>query len=247
MSFLNLKIPFDMEFYNNLDMPTAHSIVRNGLFKDNGLSKTDKLNCYSWSIPREHCKTGMQYAEEKGTICDQCNTARGHYGTRVVKTAMHQRYDAWLEQEHWIEAITYLIRNSGYDLFRWFDSGDLQDEYMLLQFIKVANMLPKKRFWIPTQEKEIVTNVIREGYEIPKNMTIRLSAKYINGDPPKDLAKELNSQPNVHGYIGTSRVLTKQVFTDYNGFTCPSSRQGGQCLSCTLCWEAMPDIPYLKK
>lgn len=247
MSFLKLVVPFDMEFYHNLDMPTANDIVRHWERNENGLSKTDKLNCYSWSIPREHCKTGMRYAEESNTTCSQCNTARGHYGTRVVKTAMSQRYDAWLEQKYWIEAITYLIKNSGYELFRWFDSGDLQEEYMLLQFIKIANILPKKKFWIPTQEKEMVANVVRKGYEIPKNMTIRLSAKYINGDPPTQLAKELNSQSNVHGYIGTSRVLRIKEFNDYNGFVCPSSKQGNQCLSCTMCWKSIRDIPYLKK
>jgi hypothetical protein len=247
MSFLKLLIPFDMEFYNNLDMPTANNIVRNGFFKENGLSSTSKLNCFSWGIPMEYCKTGSELALMKNTICNGCTCNHGKYTIPHNRTVYDQRFNAWREQPHWIEAITFLIRNKGYTIFRWFDSGDLQEEYMLLQFIKIANMLPKKRFWLPTQEREMVANVIRDGYEIPKNMTIRLSSIHINGDPPKDLAKELNSYPNVHGYIGTSRVLTKQVFENYNGFTCPSSRQGGKCLDCTLCWEAMPDIPYLKK
>ena len=248
MSFLKLVVPFDRTFYNNLDIPSANSIVRNGLFKDNGLSKTDKLNCYSWSIPVSHCKTGSELREVENTVCSGCNVNnRGHYGTRVVKNAMEQRYDAWIEQEHWIEAITFLIRNTGYDLFRWFDSGDIQEEYMLLQFIKIANMLPKKRFWIPTQEREMVSHIIKDGYEIPQNMTIRLSSTYINGEPPTYLAKELNSYPNVLGYIGTSRVLRTQQFNGYDGFICPSTKQGNQCLSCTMCWEKVGDIPYKKK
>jgi len=150
MSLLKLVVPFDVSFHNQLDMPTAHKILRNGMFSDRGLSRTEKLNCYSWGIPTKYCKTGSKLSEIKGTVCKGCNIKRGHFTTPIVKTCYQQRYDAWLEQPNWIEAITYLIKNLGYDLFRWFESGDIQDEYMILQMIEVANRLPKKRFWIPT-------------------------------------------------------------------------------------------------
>ena len=242
---MKLKVPFDMDFYHELDMPTANLIVRNGKFKERGLSDTDKLNCYSWGIPREYCKTGSKLAmEDPDSICAKCSTKKGHYTIPDVANVYQQRYDAWIQQEHWIEAITFLIKNSGYDNFRWFDNGDIQDEYMLLQFIKVAEMLPKKKFWIPTQEHDIVFNVIDQGYEIPKNMTIRLSTRKRFTEPPTDKAKRFNDYPNVKGYIGTSSTVNKDDFNEFNGFKCPSSKQGNKCLDCEACWQRIPNIPY---
>jgi len=79
-------------------------------------------------------------------------------------------------------------------------------------------------------------------------MTFRLSAKYVNGAPPTDFAVILNGYQNVKGYIGTSTVSRTKEFTEMSTFKCPADdTQNRRCLSCTMCWDKLPNIPYKKK
>lgn len=248
MSFLKLAVPFDIKFYNSLSVPTANRILRNGLFDSNGLSKTNKLSMYSWSISPSKCITGNILSMNKDSVCAGCYAKRGNYVYHESKNAMDQRFDAWKEQEHWIEAITFLIRVTGASkMFRWFDAGDLQEEYMLLQIIKIANILHDFKFWLPTHEIEIIENIIKQGYDIPKNLKILLSSTYVNGAPPLEKAKELSMYINVHRKIGTTVVLKSKEFKGYYGFKCPSSYQGNKCLDCTVCTTSDLDIIVYKK
>ena len=248
MSLFQFKVQFDQAFYNKLDLPSATKIVRNGNPRTdiNALSKPSKMNCLAWNIPAKYCKTGSELRDVKGSVCSSCYACRGHYQIgRTVKRALEERYNAWMTQEHWIEAMTFLIHISSQDKFRWFDSGDLQDFFMLLQIMEIARRTPSTKHWLPTQEHEMVTAFIQRGYEIPENMTIRLSAKMVDEEPPTGLAKELNSYPNVHGIIGTSGVLTKDNWAK-SKHMCPSSLQGNNCGSCTRCWSSESHIDYKK-
>jgi hypothetical protein len=249
MSFLKLIVAFNREFYNNLTVPDANRILRNGWFDKNGLSQTIKLGMQSWSIPTWACHTGSLLSAIEGSVCKGCYAKRGNYTYQSVKDCLDQRLTAWQEQENWLEAITFLIRTTEPSKnFRWFDSGDLQDQYMLLQIIKIAKELPNFKFWLPTHEKHIVQETVEQGYEIPKNLKIWLSSEMVDGEPPLELAKELSSYPNVKRPIGTTVVLSKKEFDSYKGFKCPSSKQGNKCLDCTMCTNSNIDIlPYKKK
>lgn len=246
MSLFLLKVYFDQKFYDKLDLPTAARIIRNGNPRTDitALSRPSKMNCLSWSIPADYCKTGSDLHEVTGSICSKCYACRGHYKIgRTVKNALEERYQAWLTQEHWVEAMTYMINTLSKEKFRWFDSGDIQDMYMLLQITEICKRTEKTRHWLPTQEHELVTGFIKGGYEIPENLTIRLSARMIDGNPPIELAKELNNYPNVMGYIGTSGVLETKLWEE-SRYACPSSLQGNNCGLCTKCWARIPNIDY---
>jgi len=248
MSFLKLVVPFDRKYYNTLSVPVANRILRNGHFDSNGLSNTKKLSMKSWSIPPSACITGKILSLMPDSICAQCYAKRGNYNYREPKDAMAQRLDAWREQEYWLEAITFLIRTTEPSkMFRWFDAGDMQEEYMMLQIIKVANELSDFKFWLPTHEIEMVENIVKQGYIIPRNLKILLSSSYINGAPPLEKAKELSKYPNVHRKIGTTVVLKTKEFEEYHGFKCPASKQNNKCLDCTVCTTSDLDIIAYKK
>ena len=215
MSLFLHKVYFDKSFYQTLDLAKATFIVRNENPKKytaiTALSNPKKMNCFAWNISADKCITGSRLRLLKGTVCSKCYAHAGHYLIgRTVKSALEERYQAWKTQEHWMEAMAYLIVTLSKEKFRWFDAGDLQDEYMLLQICEIAKVTRTTKYWLPTHEDELVTNFVKRGYELPENITIRLSGDYIDGEVPTSLAAELNAYPNVKGFIGTSGVMEKE-------------------------------------
>lgn len=248
MSLLLYKIHFDAKFYRTLDVAKATAIIRNGNKKKDivGLSYPSKMNCLAWSIPTKYCKVGMELRDNPKSSCAHCYACQGHYLIgKTVKSALEQRYQAWRTQEHWLEAMTYLIKALSNDRFRWFDSGDLQDMYMCAQIMEIATRTTRTMHWLPTQEHEMITAFIKAGYAVPENVTIRLSTREMSGEPPSQLAQELMSYPNVKGFIGTSRVITNDEWLESHD-ACPSSLQGNNCGTCNRCWKDSPNIDYRK-
>jgi hypothetical protein len=88
--------------------------------------------------------------------------------------------------------------------------------------VQVARNLPEIKFWLPTREYGIVSEWIKANGALPENLTVRLSALMLEGQPPVGIAKRLN--------LTTSGVSK-------SGFTCPSSTQGNKCLTCRACWD----------
>jgi hypothetical protein len=68
------------------------------------------------------------------------------------------------------------------DYFRWFDSGDIQDEKMLMDIIKVCEATPNCKHWLPTREISIVKKVLSKT-QIPENLNIRISSNFIGKEP----------------------------------------------------------------
>jgi hypothetical protein len=185
------------------------------------LSSPSKMPCYGYSIPARHCITGGKLHKVKQSICSVCYALKGRYVFPNVLAAMEKRFSS-LHHVLWEQAITYLIRKrekSGF--FRWHDSGDIQSENHLDMLCKVARNLPDITFWLPTREYSIVSGYM-EKHSIPDNLTIRLSAFMIDGEPPVAIAKRLNLVVS-----GVSK----------EGFNCPSSKQNGKCMDCRACWS----------
>ena len=88
--------------------------------------------------------------------------------------------------------------------------------------VKVAKNLPTIQFWIPTREYSFVSTYLKKHGAFPDNLTVRLSALMVDGQPPVGMAKRLG--------LTTSGVST-------SGFTCPANSQGNKCLSCRACWD----------
>ena len=147
---------------------------------------------------------------------------KGRYVFDNVLNAMEKRFKSLFNTE-WVEAIVFLIQKkekSGY--FRWHDSGDLQGEWHLNKIVNVAKRLPQIKFWLPTREISTISEWIAKGNVIPENLTIRLSAFMLDGQPPIAAANRLGL------------CVSGASATDYN---CPASKQDGLCGDCRNCWN----------
>ncbi len=109
---------------------------------------------------------------------------------------------------------------AGAMLHRWFTGGDLQSVAMLRVFAKVAELLPAMSFWLPTRERKTVNSWQAVTLEQPANLVIRVSATMIDSEPTNN--------------ANTSTVHTQNAI----GWNCPAYKQGGNCGTCTACWNS---------
>ena len=199
-----------------------------------GLSRTSKLECGSFSLSAFDCVTGSKLAKVKDSVCNKCYARRNTYLYPSVKTAQARRIKK-LNSPSWAEAMVKLIRiqalENDTNLFRWFDSGDLQ-EGMLAKIVEVCKLTPEIKHWLPTHEASmIIKDKEKLGGKLPANLIIRLSASMIDGNPPKSWE-----------YSSTVHKKTEPV-----GFLCKAKDQGGKCLDCTACWDKdIKNISYMQ-
>lgn len=145
-----------------------------------GLSKPSKMPGMAWSISADKCHIGSKLRNVKNSTCSHCYAKKGRYVFKNTQKAMQRRLDK-LKDPLWIEAMVFLLKNEKH--FRFFDSGDLQDEDHLKKIITVCERVPNCKFWIPTREIAIVKNFLKSGGKIPDNACIRISAPLIDKTP----------------------------------------------------------------
>ena len=185
-----------------------------------GLSKPGKMPGWSIGIPAKECKTGSKLRKVKGSVCDDSYALKGCYVFKVVQDAQYRRLKA-IYTAPWVEAMAHLINSKKPDVFRWHDSGDVQDLEHLNKIYEVCRLTPGKRHWMPTREAWIKDHLDRA----PSNLVIRFSAPMIDQAAPA-------SWPN------TSTVVTAQA-------TCPAPYQDNQCKDCRNCWnKEIKNISY---
>ena len=187
-----------------------------------GLSKPSKMPGWSIGIPAKECKTGSKLRQVKGSTCYNCYALKGCYVFKVVQDAQYKRLEA-IKSPLWVAAMTILINSKKSKWFRWHYSGDVQDLQHLNKIFDVCRLTPGIKHWMPTREAWIKDHVSRA----PDNLIIRFSVPMIDQEPA-------GSWPN------TSTVVTA-------GATCPSSKQGNQCLDCRNCWnKKIKNVSYGK-
>ena len=187
------------------------------------LSKPSKMPGWSIGLPAKECKTGSKLRHVKDSVCYDCYALKGCYVFKVVQDAQYRRLAA-ITGDKWVEAMAHLINSKKPDVFRWHDSGDVQDLDHLKKIYAVCRLTPGKRHWLPTREAWIKKHL----YDKPDNLVIRFSAPMVN-------QRAHASWPN------SSSVITKdQPWFGATSIVCPSSKQGNQCLDCRQCWN--PDI-----
>ena len=91
-----------------------------------GLSKPSKMPGWSIGLPAKECKTGGKLQKVPGSVCFDCYALKGCYVFKVVQDAQYRRLRA-LQDPQWVKAMTHLINSKKPDVFRWHDSGDVQD------------------------------------------------------------------------------------------------------------------------
>lgn len=196
-----------------------------------GFSWPEKMPCPAYSIPATLCKVGGKLRNVVGSVCAKCYALKGRYLFPAVRAALARRLRA-LRSPLWAEAMAFLIQAEGNRWFRWHDSGDIQSVAHLRQIVKVCNLTPDVRHWLPTREYATVAAFIERGGTIPENLTVRLSGLMIDGPAPDAIAARL-------GCVTSTVVST--------GATCPAPQQGKKCLTCRACWDrATGNVSYAK-
>jgi len=179
-----------------------------------GLSKPSKMPGWSIGIPAAECKTGKKLVDVEGSVCEGCYALKGCYVFAVVQAAQYKRLKA-IRHPDWVKAMALLINSKKADVFRWHDSGDVQDLEHLQKIYEVCRLTPSKRHWMPTREAWIKQHL----HDKPANLVIRLSSPMVNQGP-------------VMSWTNTSTVSTKP-----EDRTCPAPDQDNECGSCRQCWD----------
>jgi hypothetical protein len=123
-----------------------------------------------------------------------------------------------------ISLVEWQAAKNGQPFFRWFDTGDLQSPSMLERIATVAAATPDVQHWLPTHESGMVRDYLARHHP-PRNLTLRLSATYIDGDPPTLLD------------LPTSTVHRLRAPF---GYACPAyDNHPTQCGSCRSCWDPL--------
>jgi len=187
-----------------------------------GLSKPSKMPGWSIGIPAKECKTGKKLRQIKNSVCEGCYALKGCYVFAVVQAAQYKRLEA-INHPDWVLAMATLINSKKPDVFRWHDSGDVQDVQHLEKIFEVCRLTPSKRHWMPTREAWIKDHM----QAAPANLVVRFSSPMIDQGPVKSWAN-------------TSTVSTKSR-------SCPAPDNNNECGSCRACWDPnVKNIEYGK-
>ena len=189
------------------------------------------MPCYSYSIPAVNCISGSKLAAIKGSVCSNCYARKGRYLFGNVKKALASRLKS-ITSENWVDNMVFLIKNSGYQFFRWHDSGDLQGAWHLDKIVDIARKCPSVKFWMPTKELTMISQWKKNNGEFPKNLCVRISA------PMKE--------SQVSNKIGPSSMVIKDInspkLQNMRPVTvCPAASTHGKCGECRACWDREVD------
>ena len=179
-----------------------------------GLSKPSKMPGWAIGIPAAECKTGNKLKLIPNSVCSGCYAEKGCYVFAVVQAAQYKRLKA-IAHPQWVEAMATLINSKKPDVFRWHDSGDVQDVDHLEKIFEVCKLTPTKRHWMPTREAWIKDHMA----SCPDNLVVRFSSPMVDQEPVKSWAN-------------TSTVSTKSR-------SCPAPDNNNECGSCRACWDPL--------
>ena len=176
-----------------------------------------------WTIPPQYgCNFGAKLAKKEGTPCFNCYAdERGNYTYPSVHVN-RTKHAVAIFHPLWKYAMVKLIGHRINPLdpyFRWVDSGDVVNAQMLEDIFWIARQLPTIKFWLPTQERKIVKDVLSRT-SVPDNLCIRISS-----------AKVDNHNVKERGNLCSSSVSTT------GNHDCPSELHANTCGPCRACWD----------
>jgi hypothetical protein len=177
------------------------------------LSKPSKMPGWSIGLPAKECKTGSKLRKIEGSTCYDCYALKGCYVFKVVQDAQYRRLAA-IKDPRWVEAMAHLINSKKPDVFRWHDSGDVQDLDHLNKIYEVCRLTPGKRHWLPTREAWIQKHLASK----PENLIIRFSMPMVDQAPA--------------GSFEHYSTVVK------SGANCPAPQQDNECRDCRNCWNS---------
>jgi hypothetical protein len=214
------------------------------MFLADALGVAGSLSCVSkgggqwasWGIPASMCPRGVELQQCDGTACKVCYAnMRGNYRHPNVINAQLRRLEA-IENPLWVDAMVALVEV--WEYFRWFDSGDVQNLAHLDKIFAIARRCRRTKFWLPTHEPYLIGERLDD---IPRNMTVRISADFIE-DRPTTPTWGLPTS-TIHCWPG--EPVPAADGNRKHSVECKAHLRGG-CGRCRICWEeVVPNVSYL--
>ena len=199
------------------------------------LSKTSKMPCKSFALPAGK-KTCIGMIDTDGKIkdvCKKCYAMKGSYSWRTAKALREHNLNETLNNLEGFKAdIIKLLTKEKSDYFRWFDSGDIYDNDLLVTIYEICKNTPTINHWIPTKARELLDQDLWLKLENLDNVTVRYSSPSING-----------YYQSIHG----STVIQKgQEVDETRVFKCPVglTDERKKCGDCRECWNSNKVIAY---
>ena len=203
-----------------------------------GLSKPSKMPGWAYGLPAKECKTGSKLVKVAGSTCEGCYALKGCYVFKVVQDEQYRRL-ASIKHELWTGAMALLINSKKSKVFRWHDSGDVQDEAHLIKIFAVCKLTPETRHWLPTREAWIKHFLP----ECPDNLVIRFSAPMVDQDAPSSwpTTSTVTSSHNSENCpaFRTDKTGTVHTLEAFDTMTKENKKDLdlGHCGSCRRCWN----------
>ena len=212
------------------------------------LSNTSKMPSKSISLSAKLCKVGSKLVNVIGSTCHKCYALKGMYNMPNVQSAMARRLD-FFNSNYFIPIMIWLLSKK--DLFRWFDSGDVQNVIMALNILTVCDSTPNCKHWIPSRESKIWSDVLKIR-SLPSNVVLRISATMVDGKPSNSFKNTSTVNSKIGSFIGQEcqafRTLKNGVMIEleeYNKLVRQDKKDLGNCGNCRACWNpATVNVSY---
>ena len=182
----------------------------------------------AFAVSPTKCGVGSKLATIEGSTCHKCyaiKLERIYPSVAMGWNANYEKATSLIDRdpERWAQWIAFQItkaaEKTGELYHRWFDGGDLASLAMFKAIIRVCELTPTIKHWLPTREAKII-----KAYDkaLPRNLVVRLSSTMVDDKP-------------IAGHVHTSTVHTKAVKPI--GQTCEARTRGNVCGPCRACWN----------
>ncbi|HKV66425.1 MAG TPA: hypothetical protein VJN66_08600 [Rhodanobacteraceae bacterium] len=201
-------------------------------------TRNAKMPGPDYSISPSRCLTGAKLATIPGSTCAGCYAISLERAYPSARKGWNQNLDTAvaaiaLDADAWARAMAFQIKwqcaKLGEDVMRWFGAGDLQSVDMLRAIIRVCELTPHIRHWLPTREATIVRDWRKAGGQEPDNLVIRISATMI-GDAPRNAPHTSTVHRHgetVHGHACPANSAAHRATNDGKA----------SCADCRACWS----------
>lgn len=200
------------------------------------LSQTSKMPCKSLSLPiEETCKGRYDTNGSIKEICESCYAGKGAYNwPNSVNLKAHNHTET--RKHDFVPDMINKLYKMPY--FRWFDSGDIENEIMLEKIYQICLETPDTKHWIPTKSRELFDQYLWEMLEYLPNVKVRYSSPSKHG-----------IYDNIHGSVAISdkKELTKSMFlckAKSVGFKKNGKPNPKKCHNCRACWHNDKVVAY---
>lgn len=192
------------------------------------LSKTSKLDgVLSWSLQAlETCPGSVNKDGSLVDACKGCYATTGNYNYPNVKAPRIENREDW-QADDWVERMVNALESQRY--FRWFDSGDVYSIGLAEKILKVMQLTPWVKHWMPTRMRKFAKfeAVLSQMQQLP-NVMVRFSSDSVTGEHGPEHGSVIVSDPS-----------------QSKGFLCRAYENEGRCNGCRACYDkSVPLISY---